>query len=189
MVLPQPAINPVLAAIGRLDVAAEIAAVDLGPLALATDRGLSDLGGERFPDLVRQHEGGLVLRPEIAAERQHALALDLVDEDRYGHEVGPQGHLVEREQCAARHAEILAAGFAAPARRAVRAAGHVDGRATAMRAGGIAAIARPTEADEDPLDFLIAHAHDGRQRERPGGCGEEEVLGHLRYTVCFCGIP
>src|SRR6202162_5778457 len=35
---------------------------------------------------------------------------------------------MEREQRAARHAEILAAGFAAPARSAVRAPGHVDGR-------------------------------------------------------------
>src|SRR5207302_6039226 len=97
LVLPQPAIPTVLAAISRLHIAAEIAAVDLGPLALAADRGLAYFRRHRFAHLVGQDESRLVLRPEIAAERQHALALNLVGEDRDGHEVGPQRHPVECE--------------------------------------------------------------------------------------------
>jgi hypothetical protein len=30
------------------------------------------------------------------------------------------------------------------------------------------------------MRFLIRHARDGAQGERPGGCGKEEVLRHRR---------
>src|SRR6202035_4817602 len=140
------------------------------PLALAADRGLPYLAGHRLAHLVSQDERGLVLRPEIAAERQHALAFDLIAEDRDGHQVGPQRHLVEREEGAAGHAEILAAGFAAPARRTVRPARHVNRRAAAMWAIRIAVVVLPAQPNEGPLDLLLRHARDERYRERPGGC-------------------
>ena len=109
-----------------------------------------------------EHERGFVLRPEIAAERQHALALDLVREDRHGHQVGPQRHLVEGEQCPGGNAEILAAGFAAPARRTIRPAAGIDRQATAVRAIGVAVVVGQAEPDKDPLGLLIRHARDGR---------------------------
>ena len=62
------------------------------------------------------------------------LALDLVAKIAIAMQVGAQRHLVEREQRAARDREILAAGFAAPARRTVRAAAGIDRRAAAVRA-------------------------------------------------------
>ena len=73
-----------------------------------------------------------------------------------------QRHLVEGEQCPAGNAEILAAGFAAPARRTVRPAAGIDGQAAAVRAVGVAVVVRPTEPDEHPLGLLIRHARDGR---------------------------
>src|SRR5205823_5225889 len=123
---PQPTIAAVLAIVGGLHIAAEIAAVDFRPLALAADCGLPNLACHCFAHLVSQNERRLVLRPEIAAERQHALALDLVAEDRDGHQIGPQRHLMKREQRAAGDAEILAAGFAAPARRTVWSTSQID---------------------------------------------------------------
>jgi hypothetical protein len=120
LVLPQTAIPPVLAMVCRLDVTAKIAAVDLRALALAADRAQADFGRHRFPDLVREHESRLVLRPEIAGERQHAVALDLIREDRDRHQVRPQRHLMEGEQRPGGNVEILAAGFAAPPWRTVR---------------------------------------------------------------------
>ena len=100
------------------------------------------------------------MRPEIAADRQHALALDLVHEDRDRHQVGPQRHLVEGEQRPAGEREILLACLAVPAERAVAAAG-IDGRATAFRAIGVAVVVRPAEPDEDPLGLRVAHPRDG----------------------------
>src|SRR5204862_8080922 len=72
LVDPQPPIPAVLATVGWLHIAAEIAAVDFRPLALAAC-GLPNLTSHRFAHFVRQHECRFVLRPEIAAERQHAL--------------------------------------------------------------------------------------------------------------------
>jgi hypothetical protein len=57
LVLPQPPIAPVLDAVCRLDVAAEIAAVDFRPLAHAADRLRADLRGHRLAHLVRERAG------------------------------------------------------------------------------------------------------------------------------------
>ena len=84
-------------------------------------------------------------------------------------QVSLKGHLVGGEQCAAGDRKILAAGFAAPARCAVRPAAGIDDRATAVRAIGVAVVVGPAEADEGALGFLVAHAHHRRQRERPRG--------------------
>src|ERR1044071_1292655 len=83
-------VNAIHFAVRRLDVAAEIAAVDFRPLALAADRALANLGSHRFPELMRQHERGFVGRAEVAAESQHALALNLIAEDRDGEEITPE---------------------------------------------------------------------------------------------------
>ena len=69
--------------------AAEKSAVDFRLLALAAYWSLANFGSHRLADFVRQHESGFVLRPEIAAQRQHRLALNLVREDRNRHQVGP----------------------------------------------------------------------------------------------------
>ena len=123
-----------------LDIAAEIAAIDLGALALAADRTPTDFGRHRFPDLMGEHESRLVLRPEVAGERQHALALDLVREDRDRHQVRPQRHLVEGKQRPGGNAKILSAGFAAPPRCPVRPATGIDRQATAVRAIGVTVV-------------------------------------------------
>jgi hypothetical protein len=57
----------------------------------------------------------------------------------------PIRHFVEGEQGAARNREILAAGVAAPARRAVRPPAGIDDRATAVRAIGVPVVVRPAE--------------------------------------------
>ena len=143
LVLAKPAIPAVLSAIGGFDMAAKKSAIDFRFLSLAADQRLPDIRSHRFTNFVRQDEGSFVLRPEITAERQHRLSLNLVREDRDRHQVGAQRHLVEREQRAARDREILAAGFAAPARSAARAPRHVDRRAATVRAEGVAVIAGP----------------------------------------------
>ena len=52
---------------------------------------------------MRQYERGLVLRPEITREREHALALDLIAEDRDCEQVSPERHFMEREERPARN--------------------------------------------------------------------------------------
>jgi hypothetical protein len=52
---------------------------------------------------MRQHESRHVVRPEIAGERQHALALDLIAEDRNGEQVGAERHLARVKQRSARY--------------------------------------------------------------------------------------
>jgi hypothetical protein len=44
---------------------------------------------------------------------------------------------------------------------------------------GLSAVTRPTNFAELRMRFLIRHARNGAQTERPGGCGKEEVLRHL----------
>ena len=75
---------------------------------------------------------------------------------------------MEREQRAAGHAEILAARLAAPARSAVALPAVIHGRALAARAHRLAVRAGPADADEGRLGFLVGHAQDRAQTERPG---------------------
>jgi hypothetical protein len=71
LVLSEPTIAPVLAMVGRLDVAAEIAAIDLGALALATE---SYLNADQPPFRIRsasavfvKPDGIVNLAPSAAA--------------------------------------------------------------------------------------------------------------------------
>jgi hypothetical protein len=50
--------------------------------------------------------------------------------------------------------------------------------ATTIGAIWLAAVVAPPDLDELRQRLLIRHARNGAQRERPGGCGEEEVLRH-----------
>jgi hypothetical protein len=80
------------------------------------------------------------LHAEVAGEGQHRLALDFIREDRDRHQVSPQRQLMKRKQRAGGYAEILAAGFAAPARRSVRPATVIDDQTAAVRAIGVAVV-------------------------------------------------
>lgn len=146
----------------RFDVSAKIAAVDLGALAWAADFGLADFRRHRFPDFVRQNKARFVLHAEVAGEGQHRLALDFIREDRDRHQVSPQRQLMKRKQRAGGYAEILAAGFAAPAWSPVWSATGIDRKASAVRAISVAIVVRPPKPDKDPLGFLIRHARDRR---------------------------
>src|SRR6266436_5162145 len=120
-----------------LDVSAEIGTVDFGLATLTPYVDAAQLRCHRLAHLVRQNEAGLVLHAEISAHRQHALAFDLIAEDRNGEKVRAQRQFVECEQGAASDREILAAGFAAPAWRTVRATAGIDDRAATVRAIGV----------------------------------------------------
>jgi hypothetical protein len=167
-VLAQPPIAPVLALVGGLHIAATVAAIDCRAFAVAADFERADFRPHRLAHLVRQDKGGLVLRPEIAAEGQHRLALDRVGEDRNRHEVGAQWHLAAGEQRPAGQREVLVARLALPA-QATLAAAAVNRGAAAFRVIWLAAIVGPAQPDKDPLGFLVRHPGNRRQRERPGG--------------------
>ena len=57
---------------------------------------------------------------------------------------------------------------------------HVGERQTAaFRAMGRSVVIRPADKLERLAGFLFRHARDPGQIQAPGGCGKEEVLGHL----------
>src|SRR5207248_99115 len=106
-VAEKAAVFAIFAAVGRLHIAAEIAAVDFRPLALATDRGLANLRSHRFAELVSENEGALVGRAQVTAKGQHGLAFNLIHEDRDGEEVRAERHLATGEDRSACEAEIF----------------------------------------------------------------------------------
>ena len=67
LIAGQAAIAAVLAEVRRLDVAAEIAAIDLGDLALAADDAALHFLGHRLAHLVQENASGLVGDAQIAA--------------------------------------------------------------------------------------------------------------------------
>jgi hypothetical protein len=124
---------------------------------------------------VRQNERRLVLAVQIAGERQGRLTLDLIHEDGDSRKVGPERHLVEGEQRAGRDREILAACLAAPARGTIGLPAVVNDLTPAVRADRLAVSLAPTDAAESRFGFLVRHAQDRAQGERPGLGREEEV--------------
>ena len=50
-----------------------------------------------------------------------------------------------------------------------------------MRADRLAVRIGPTDTAERRFRLIVLHGENGRQREAFGGCGKEEMLGHLRY--------
>ena len=142
--------------------------IDLDNLITAAEPHALQFRGHRLPQLMRQYEGRLVLHIKVPAQRQRGLALDLIAEDRGRGEIVAERHLVKREQRAAGDAEILPAGFAPEPKRTRWAAALVDGRAFTVRADRLAI--GPAEIAKHRLGFLVRHAKDGAQGERPGLC-------------------
>ena len=54
----------------------------------------------------------------------------------------------------------------------------VDLGAAAFRTIGLPLVIGPPDLDELGMRFLIRHARNSAHRERPCGCGEEEMLRH-----------
>jgi hypothetical protein len=83
------------------------------------------------------------------------------------------------EQRTGRNREIFAAGPAAEPGRTLETAAIVGVNAAAMRADRLAVRISPTDAAERRFRLIVLHRENGRQRETFGGCGKEEMLGHL----------
>ena len=98
LIAEQATVAAVLAIIGGLDVAAEIAAIHFRNLAFAADNAAPQFCRHCFAQLVEQHESALVGDVQIAGERQRRLALDLIAEDRNGREIAAQRQLVRGKQ-------------------------------------------------------------------------------------------
>jgi len=154
--------------VGLADEPAKIGTIYLGRLSITAKADALQLGRHRLTQLVRQHEGRLVLAIQVAGRRERRLALDLVAEDGDRREVVPEWHLVPCEQGAAGDAEILPARLAAPTRGAIGLSAIADGRAAAVRTDQLAVCRVPADVDEGRLDFLLRHAQDRAQGERPG---------------------
>lgn len=128
---------------------------------------------QRFSDLVRQHEGGLVLDAQITTQLQGRHALHSIGEQGDGGEIHLQRQLVEGEDRAGRDREGVIAGFAAPLLPATDEVVAVN-RAT-DRAGHFLTLA-PADRLEGGECFRLCHFHDLPDRQRAGGGGEQEVL-------------
>ena len=132
LVLGEAAVEAVLLAVLRPDVAAEIGAVHLDGPAGAADLDALGLRRHRLTDLVGQHERGLVLDVQVARQGERALALHFVEEDDDGGEVDAQRELVKGKQRAAGRAEVPVARLAPPAWRAIRPAAIITAVTTAV---------------------------------------------------------
>jgi len=125
---------------------------------------------------VGQDESRLVLASEIATQLKRAVALGAIGENRDGEQVVADRPLAVREDRPSRDRELMAAAFAFP-HGAGRQFANVE--ATAARAIGRAAVVGPADALKRGRRLIVRHTRHGAQRERPGGCGEKEVLGHV----------
>ncbi len=152
--------------------------IDLGHLSLATDAQRLRAGRHGLAQLVRQHERGLVLHIQLAAEREHALAFHLVAEDDDRQHVGPQRQLAPGEQGAGGDREITPARLAAPARLALGSATVVDDHAAAVGTDRLAVGGGPAQPQEHVLDPAIGHPHDLGSAERARRRRKQKVLRH-----------
>ena len=178
LVLREPPVEPIDRPVLRPDVAAEIGAVDLGHLSLATDAQRLHAGRHGLAQLVRQHERRLVLHIELAAEREHALAFHLVAEGDDRQHIGPQRQLVPGEQGAGGDREITPARLAAPARLALGSPTVVADHAAAGGTDRLAVGVGPAQAQEHVLDPAVRHPHDLGGAERTRRRGKQKVLRH-----------
>lgn len=168
-----------------LHVTAEIGAIRLSNFALATDDATAHLFRHRFAHLVAKDECGLVGEAQVTAERQHALALHLVAEDRDGSQVGFQGQLMRGEQRAAGDREVGLARLATEAERTRRAAALVSIKPAALGTYRRAVRRGPAHLPEHRLGFRVRHTEHMGQREGLGFCGEEEVLRHVCHQIRY----
>lgn len=172
-------IAAVLFEVGRLHVAAEVAAVDLDFLALATNNAALHFFGHRLAELMQEHESSLVGRAKFAGHSESVLALHFVAVEGDRREIYPQRELVRREERPARHREVLAALTATEARRAGRTAAVVGFHAPTMRANRLAVGLRPADLAEHGFRVRIRHAEDRTEGEGLSSAGEKEVLSHV----------
>ena len=103
--LPAPVLA-VHAAVGGLDVAAEVGAIHSH---FAADLGQGLDRAERFPDLVGEREGHLVLHVQIAAQLERGVALGAVHEDGGGGQNVADRQLASDGDRARSDAELVAA--------------------------------------------------------------------------------
>src|ERR1700730_17220335 len=103
-----------------------------------------------------------------------------VGEDRDCQEVIPNRPLTIGEGGSRRYRKLIPATRAFPelARRK-----GVNLEASAFRAIGLPIVIGPADRNKLGMCFLIRHARNGAQGERPCGCGEEEVLRHSQYRL------
>jgi len=162
LMLGQTPVDPIGLAVGGLHVAAEVGAVDLD---MTVQHRARVLRRHRLAQLVGQHERGLVLNVEIAAELERGMALGAVHEDGDRQQVVADRELAAREDRAGRETELSVAAFALEDRPArVLVARH----AAALRADRLAIGGGPADRPERCPRLLLRHAGDGREGERPG---------------------
>ena len=111
LVLGQSPIDAVFLLVLRAHVAAHIGAVDFD---LTDQRGFLALHDETLAQLVHQHEGGLVLHPQVTAHLQGRKALDSIGIDRHRAQIHLQRQLVVGEDRPGGHREGVGTGLAAP---------------------------------------------------------------------------
>ena len=105
LVFGQATVNAILGEVRRLDVAAEIAAIDFGNLAFAADDARPSFRTRRPRGFCERERKPSCIDAQIARQRQRRLALDLVAEDDDRREIGAQRELVEGEQRPRREGE------------------------------------------------------------------------------------
>jgi hypothetical protein len=157
----------------RLDVAAEIRAVDFNIAAQLT---VAHFSAHRFAQLVCENEGRLILHVQVTAQLQCANALGAVDEDRNGGEQVADGELAISNNRPRRETELTAARFAI---LDLPAGVLVSLNAAAFGAIGLAIRNAPADSPERPVSLVIPQAHNLRRRQRPGLGRQEEVLCDL----------
>lgn len=118
---------------------------------------------------------GVALVLGAASGSARADTRGTVGKDRDGEKVIPDRPLAIVKDSPRRDAELMVAPAALPDRPGCE---RIDLHATAFRAVRFSGIVGPTNAPERVPRFLIRHARNGAQRERPCGCGKEEMLGH-----------
>ncbi len=156
-VLDLAAIAAVLFQIRRLDVAAEIGAVDLGFSAGAADPSAVHLDRHRFAQLVPEYKGALIVDAEIAGEGQGAFPLHLIAEDQDGGEVDLQRQFMRGEQCARGQREVGRAGFAAESQGSVRTAAFIGADRAAFGADRLSIGRRPAASFEEHFRVGVGH--------------------------------
>lgn len=101
------------------------------------------------------------------------MALRSVREDGYGEQIVSDRPLAVGKDRSRRDGKLVITAFAFP-HWPCRQLASIE--ATAARAIWLAAVVGPTDALKRDCGLIVRHARHGAQRERSGGCGEEEVL-------------
>ena len=114
---------------------------------------------------MRHDESRLVLHVQIAAELQGAYPFDRVHKNGNRRQIVPDRQFAAGEDRARGNRELVVAAFAFP--NLSRGVG-VDRRAFAPRAVRSTAVGGEPDGDEPIVRFIISHAKDRAQGERPG---------------------